>query len=268
MSVITDSKIMLEVGSSCLKDFLATDSIGGILFQASFIQSIGDILENGRERGERSNPVYNLEIVIATAINSIRNCGYISRAKAQETESCSTAGEVMYMLNGDRYNKIPPYKPTQEELDEAVKIIEYIKTITTENDYKYNLHNIANVEHGYVSGRFIGYAVSMIPFYRKAMDLIIAKEKKVPSEYVGTIGKRETFSVTLMGMVGFETAFGFMTIFRFEDTDGNVIVWKSTTGVDLEKGDVVEVTAMVKAHDDYKGNKQTVINRPKFKKVN
>jgi hypothetical protein len=264
MSVIKNEKIFVEVGRTCLGDFLATDKIDSIVWMAQFSKSLSDIITDGREIGGRVQPVFHLQTLLACAIQAIKNHGYISKAKACELETSSTAGDTLYLYNGDTWNKVAPYQPTEDEMTEAQLVIDYVKTITTENDYKFNLQNIATLEH--ISYKGIGYAVSMIPFYRKAMELIQPKSTKA-SEHVGTVGNREALSLIFKSVYVFENFYGSTYIYRFVDADNNVIIWKSTNNFDFTVGETVECVAMIKSHDEYKGTKQTYINRPKFKEV-
>lgn len=102
--------------------------------------------------------------------------------------------------------------------------------------------------------------------------------------YLGTIGERITAQVTLKGIYEYDAHFAYTTtthyIYNMQDADGNVIVWKSTTIMGFEtndkngdwwysikKGDVIEITGRVKEHSEYKGTKQTVIQRAKVKLI-
>lgn len=102
------------------------------------------------------------------------------------------------------------------------------------------------------------------------------KEVLPPSEFQGTVGQRGYFTVRLLKVVMlhsyYDPAYGakgegelFMHLFR--DEQGNDFKW--TTGARLatvnggtvEDGAVYRVKATVKKHVEYKGRKQTVINR-------
>ena len=100
--------------------------------------------------------------------------------------------------------------------------------------------------------------------------------------HIGEIGKRSKVIVTYKKSFEY-TDFTFNyygTTHRthlFEDSEGNVIVWKSTKPVEYIKdgeavlyvpeGSVVELTGSVKEHGEYKGQPQTVVTRCKFKMV-
>jgi hypothetical protein len=56
-------------------------------------------------------------------------------------------------------------------------------------------------------------------------------------------------------------------IYLLRDAAGNRLVFRTKAEVGIAKGDVVNLTAKVKEHKDFRGEKQTVINRAKFAKV-
>ena len=105
------------------------------------------------------------------------------------------------------------------------------------------------------------------------------------SEYVGEIGKRINARVTFAREYCYTTTFGWSTqdnyIYTFEDSAGNVYVWKTTAlvGMDREdadgtiwwdgarKGDTLTVRGTVKEHAEYKGVKQTVLSRVKVTEI-
>jgi len=56
-------------------------------------------------------------------------------------------------------------------------------------------------------------------------------------------------------------------MYLLRDEAGNRLIFKSKAMVEIAKGDVVNLTAKVKAHQEFRGEKQTLINRAKFVKV-
>lgn len=56
-------------------------------------------------------------------------------------------------------------------------------------------------------------------------------------------------------------------MYLLRDEAGNRLVFKTKNFISVEKGDVVNLTAKVKAHQEFRGEKQTLINRAKFAKV-
>ena len=87
--------------------------------------------------------------------------------------------------------------------------------------------------------------------------------------YVGTEGERDLFSsVTLESSFTVETSYGDLDILKFRDPNNNVLVWKTSSrvrhpvsGNDIKEGDTVDLVATVKEHSEFRGEKQTVVQR-------
>lgn len=81
------------------------------------------------------------------------------------------------------------------------------------------------------------------------------------SQHIGTVGKREVFTVTINWVKYFEGAFGATYIHGLKDAAGNVVIYKGSKSLG-EKGAAVTVKATVKEHGERDGVKQTIISRP------
>ena len=100
--------------------------------------------------------------------------------------------------------------------------------------------------------------------------------KNSSSNYIGNIGDRITIEVaeykplyTKTSPTGWTAG---ATVYRIIDTDGNIYIWSTTSnlhehywnGNDEIEANVKTITAAVKDHKEYKGEKQTVITRGKI----
>lgn len=103
--------------------------------------------------------------------------------------------------------------------------------------------------------------------------LAIEAEKKI-SKYVGTVGEKLEIEVTYIGSPWFERPSfrGYGTeicyIHTFKDANGNKLVWKTHSRggeKDVNEGDKVVLSGIVKEHSEYKGEKQTSLIRCKVK---
>ena len=81
------------------------------------------------------------------------------------------------------------------------------------------------------------------------------------SQHVGTVGKRDTFTLTVQWVKYFEGAFGATYIHGLKDAAGNVVIYKGSKCLG-ERGATVTVKATVKEHGERDGVKQTIISRP------
>jgi len=108
------------------------------------------------------------------------------------------------------------------------------------------------------------------------------------SEWVSEPKKRIDLELTLVRVNEFVrpsysryACYDVIHIYTFADADGNCYVWKSAnwlaqeivdgngtvTDVVADPGDLVRMKATVKEHSEWKGIKQTVINRPKINEI-
>ena len=96
----------------------------------------------------------------------------------------------------------------------------------------------------------------------RALKLAIDQET---SNYVGEVGKRIEFVLTVERVFEFETMYGMTYINICRDVNNNVIVYKGSNG--WEKGDLLCCKATIKEHSEREGVKQTLISRPTVTEV-
>lgn len=117
-------------------------------------------------------------------------------------------------------------------------------------------------------------ALNVADRIRKANDALKANDSD--SEYVGDVGSRIETHVKLVRTYSYTVKFGWETrtnwIYTFSDDNGNVLVWKTSACFDrivdgryvpYLEGDELTIRGTVKEHSEYKGVKQTVLQRVK-----
>ena len=104
----------------------------------------------------------------------------------------------------------------------------------------------------------------------KEAQKIAEEERKIRSQFVGREGEKIDTIVTLEKRSSFErySYYGYGTetvkVFTFRDEKGNAIVWKTTgKGLKENEGDTLTISATIKRHEEYKGEKQTEVTRLK-----
>lgn len=111
---------------------------------------------------------------------------------------------------------------------------------------------------------------------RKEAERLAKEAEKKISQFVGTVNEKLEVEAVYVGSPYFDrpSFYGYGTercyIHTFKDDHGNKIVWKThSRGGDEEinEGDRVLIKGTVKAHDDYKGEKQTALIRCKVTKA-
>jgi hypothetical protein len=94
------------------------------------------------------------------------------------------------------------------------------------------------------------------------------KAENAASEYVGEVKVRMELTLTVLGVFDSEGHYGHTDIVKMKDAEGNLFTWFASGWSGLTRGDVVTGKGTVKAHDTYKGTKQTVLTRCKFETIN
>jgi len=253
---------MVQVGSTCIKDFLGGNSPDDILNRANLASDIIGFMSGMEDEcgGGNSDPVYFIESVLAQTVACIRDYGWISKSKAKEDNSMATASWVMNNFNPPRDPKFQKSIPTSLDHERAKMAAEWVEDLTdseVENsDYLYNIRAIAR--SGMVDSRTMGFACSIIPAFNRAME---AKNPKKISKHVGQLKKRQLFNLTLKHHFSYDGVYGVSHHYLFEDEDGNVIVWKASSSHDMIEGKKYCVKGTIKEHSEYKNIPQTLITR-------
>lgn len=159
---------------------------------------------------------------------------------------------------------------TPDNENELKKIDEWMATLDTEsNDYIRNATLAWKMK--YVEYRDFPLIASFINYYFKAQQLNIqraAQEKhnQETTNYVGNVGEKITFKVASVKVLYQKDNSQYSyyaqpsNVYKLIDDKGNVYKWN--TSADVNEGDTI--TATIKAHEEYRGERQTVITRGKI----
>lgn len=258
----------MQVGRQCLRDFMGV-SPEAALWAASEFGGIFDDIDEELQRGGGSagHETVSLSDVMAAAACAVRLGGFFSRKAADEKGGVPTSSAVHEILFPPkilaRGQERPP-KPEDVDKEKAQKVIEWVQSTwgakEDPSDYEYNAVELTSREA--VRPKRIGLLTSLIAAYDRAMGEQVERAKRV-NAHVGEVGQRRDFVLTYSGETWFDTSFGSMVIGRFETPEG-LVVYKGGTPFwsdEIKAGDELKITGTIKAHDDYKGTKQTLISR-------
>lgn len=270
-----DTKEIHQVGSTCLTAYLGFDA-SLLMAHAELFTHLKTIMDDDRERGrmvKRGVETQTIENFLKLAIVTIEKYGYVSAKKAREYyangnelhEDSIYHNATGYTVWGINYNK----KYWKNELEEAktdrvneiyTKIIEWVKGLETKSDYIRNIQIL--VDRNYVTYKTATTAASIVGVYNMNLQKNKVEDKKV-SNWFGTIKERIDVDLILKRKTPFESKFGISNCYMFETQEGNVAIL-FTAAVELEEGKRYVGKATVTKHTEYKGLKQTVINRVKL----
>ena len=154
-------------------------------------------------------------------------------------------------------------------------------------DYTGNIgkYRVVLNEFDHFNARYTVVSIDLRPKEEYEEELRIKRALRFEGgAWVGEPKSRMDMELELLRIGGYERlAYGrrgteWVSIYTFADSDGNCIVWKTGSSLELwdedadkyveaEVGDKVVMKATVKEHGEWKGVKQTVITRPSIKAI-
>lgn len=257
-----------QVGSNCLQSFTGIRPQG--------LWALEYDLEERTDRDRDSSNVgwtraYTPENVVAlTLLMTEDGRNYRSTSRAREYGTQSTSSMVNTYLNpstqlanSSEYRALLEQASSDEVRARAQEVIEFASSIEGHTDYATNLRNLVRQEG--ITSRHIGIVASAVSAWHREQTRN-AQRTAVPerNEWVGTVGEKiENEEVTIIGIHGMESQYGHTTLVSMRDSQGRTLKWFASGYKDFETGQTMKLEkATVKKHDEYNGNKQTVLTRP------
>lgn len=253
-----------QVGSNCLKDFTGHESPQQI---ARFLEQVRDLIESvsggGYSEG-RLVPRYSLDELMATAVQVVREEGYVSRRIAEETGATSTATAVRSSFF-DRLDGPADPPPTDEDYRKAVEVINWVQALTEDeldNDYLYNLFTVC--KSGTLTDRQMGIAASGVSAYDRVHRQSEQRGDRPAylDEFLGEEGGRIDVEFRITHIFEEDGDYGHQFKYIMASTTGHKLTWKTGT-YELEKGKDYRGNFFVKKHWDGQNGKETQVNRPR-----
>lgn len=287
----------VQVGSTCIADFLGSDDAGKIADAATMLAEASSIGEGGESGEGGGTSDYTLTEMLAWVSCLMREDGWVSRTASRDGKGTATADTALFLMS-DRKAREKwvsahglPSEADHARAEEGATWAESLtyETVNAETgDYLHNIRAIAR--SGLVTYRTGGLGGSILVAFDRAMGRArLAKERTMHptcNEYLGTVGTKVSFGLpaltdkkgnlkkgapivltsdplTLDFVTGFESEYGYTTILSFRTSLGHSVVWM-TSSTEVERKDVGKkytVSGTVKAHRDYKGTAQTLLTR-------
>jgi hypothetical protein len=260
-----ESGQLLQVGRSCLKDFLGHTTLPVFLTTDDVSASLGGSLSG-------TPAAWDVHSVLTYAAAAVEAFGW-TPASASEHGRVPTRDLVQLALKGGRgadqlRDQLAPH--LADATDRAPKIrSELLAGLTAGSGYEANL--VAVLRGDAVDAKHLGLAVSAIPAHQRLTDErareASRREAAQTVDHVGVVGEK----VTLSGVVRTALRVDGYTYHSPASVllvvDCGTAVAKLTTAAawayGVHVGDPLTVTGTVKAHTEWNGLKQTVLTRPK-----
>ena len=262
----------LQVGSTCIKDFLGWNTSPVFYGENDLADDFDDGF--GIFGGYREH-VYDVPTIIAYAWAVTAIFGFV---RADEPTT-TTKDRLRVALRGP---KVTDYGWDQDsidrlhalagEADDRVKeIIDFIKgdEFAGDNGYVTNLKVLVNEE--YADQKYFGLLASApnaLTRYREqqaAREAREAENAEMVNEYIGQPKERLELTVTVRAIRFINGNYGTTTLYTFITEDKRLVKWFASgcpLGEDVE-GETYRLVGTVKKHDEYQGQKSTVLTRCK-----
>lgn len=276
----TETGEFKQVGKSCLLDF--TNGLSAEM--AATYVSLFDTVIAGEAPVEGSSYQYYLNTVeyLQFVAETISKFGYVRR-NDHGTFTADRAFEYYVVAHGgytspnyiEYRNRLisemekVKFNPERPEIILLVKsAMNWILGQDESNNYIHNLKTACSLE--YITSKNFGVLASLFPTYNRELEYQAEKaaeeerrrkeiERNANSIFVGSIKERITVQVeSIKCVTSFETEYGFMRIYKIVDISGNVFVWKTGNLLDENSKEIV---GTVKAHNEFRGIKQTELTR-------
>jgi hypothetical protein len=246
----------IQVGSTCLKDFTGHKDAEAL---AAYFEHIQELVESDDYDFDPDRPyvskLVQVEKVLQYAALSVRKYGYVSRKKADyESNLIATADDALNLMS----KKVDHEFPNEKDVALAKATIAYVKELESTNNFEHNIKVLVEAE--YVHYTNTGYIVGALSAHLRNEEAKLAGKGK---EYVGTIKKRQNFTLTVVSEKVMEGYYGITHLYTFKDENDNVIVWFSSKDAELEQGETYTIKGTVKAHKEFNNVPQTTITRCK-----
>ena len=283
-----DDGRMMQVGRSCLKDFLGHQDPNKA---ASYAEELGTLVELCRASGGdddelsdgysggRSPQAWNLADYLGYVAANIRVNGWVSRKAARDSvvlgNTATADNAYAAMFPSPFAVKKDIIVPEAQDVTVAAAALTWVRDGwlaareegTELGDYEHNVTSI--VKMGYVMSKTMGITASVISAHARAIGREIEKKKALAGKHVGTEGKREVFkALSVARIFDIEGDYGVSKMHIFYDDAGNTLVWKASNER-LDIGATYNVTATVKRHatNNRTGAPETWLSRAKAVRV-
>lgn len=282
-----DDGRMMQVGRSCLRDFLGhndpnkaaayAEQLGTLVELCGACGGDDDELSDGYSGG-RSPQAWNLADYLGYVAANIRVNGWVSRKQARDGDfnvHATADSAYMAMFPAPDASRKGLIVPEPQDVTVAAAALAWVRdgwlAAREEGaelgDYEHNVTTIVKME--YVTSKTMGITASVISAHARAIGREIEKKRALAGKHVGTEGKRELFkALSVARIFDIEGDYGVSKMHIFYDDAGNTLVWKASNER-LDIGATYNVTATVKRHavNNRTGAPETWLSRAKAVRV-
>ncbi len=259
---------LVEIGRSCLADFLGTSEAMEAARQTEYLILAADACQHSTHLVSfvgRGSYLWDTQNFLEWAAACIRVNGYVTHQQASRYNMVSTSESAREAIVAYAEGNVA-FHPTDEDKEYATRALAWVRGLTEyESDYARSLYEVCTSD--LLSLRQAGLAVSVFTGYDKAREFeSFNAEVAKHSEWQGKLKVRSEFTVNVIDAKPKETRFGVNIRYLLLDDDGNYYEWFASAPL-LENGGRYKIVGQVRVHDIYNGIKRTVLSRCKVAEI-
>lgn len=265
-----------QVGGNCLAAYVGSNRTPANLASiAEFLFELDSYREESDFRSGRGLTQVDTAKFLTTVVALSRQYGFKTKKQIEIDGFGTATGELAWNLENDaraveEMRRDGMQDPTEQDARAAIAAIAFAQALDGKSEFDHNLKVSASLAA--IDYRQIGIAAYIVEAHRRQVEkdrksAAEAVAPKIETAFVGEVGKRQVFeNIAVDRIFEFDSDFGVMRIIKMRDVSGNALVWKTGTACGWaydaqESGELVSFKASVKAHENYRDEKQTLVTR-------
>ena len=269
----TDTNEFIQVGSTCLKDYLNRDvsqELGYLTWVDVIVKDYSDDYEY--INSGRYIPEFSTIQVIANSIRMIESFGFVkTQDENLERGKWSTKSELMNYYFPNKYkaseiieNYNNKFKSGIEEATEKAQLVmDWIANNNSNSEFILNLKAMITRES--VPSKYFGYIAGAVASYNREMDnskTIIINNSYLPDNP----GTKVTLKVKLDSIQSISSYYGTSYLHKWTDSENRRIAW-FCSGKAMDNsliGTEMTIMGTIKERKEFNNQKTTYLNRVKM----
>ena len=269
----TDTNEFIQVGSTCLKDYLNRDvsqELGYLTWVDVIVKDYSDDYEY--INSGRYIPEFSTIQVIANSIRMIESFGFVkTQDENLERGKWSTKSELMNYYFPNKYkaseiieNYNNKFKSGIEEATEKAQLVmDWIANNNSNSEFILNLKAMISRES--VPSKYFGYIAGAVASYNREMDnskTIIINNSYLPDNP----GTKVTLKVKLDSIQSISSYYGVSYLHKWTDSENRRIAW-FCSGKAMDNsliGTEMVISGTIKERKEFNNQKTTYLNRVKM----
>jgi hypothetical protein len=255
----------VQVGSTCIKDFLGWDTTISFISTEQASEEIG---WGGFGGGERH---YAVDSVLAVAWAATATLGFVSTSgyglPTRDITRMVLGTPTAHERKVHEAEILAVSARAAESTERAAEIKAFILSdeFSGSSEYVQNLKVLCSGES--ISERNLGFLASAPQAHLRYLGQVAERKADAEAtinEFTGQVGDKVEVEVTITGVRFIDGAYGMTTLYMLRDTAGYTYKWFSSAGsLGEEVGTTHRIKGTIKGHDEYQGRKATVLTRCK-----